>query len=180
MTADLVDATLHHNAQKNSLSTIKAVYAAALAKMVTSICDLEQDSVEKRSMAEQAKKIGMSEDWVHLRHSITHGKTPSLRTLELAVRDAIPWMWAHFWKHLDPVDELSEEELRSQLQECLTSFRRQRFLEITSKDPNNSKTILTHQASKILHKLCKKNSHGVDALIQLLVGDKYILPSSKQ
>jgi hypothetical protein len=179
-TADLVDAILHDDAQKNSASTIKAVYASALAKMVTSVCDLEQDSLEKRSMMEQAKKIGMPEDWVHLRHSITHGQTPGLRALEEAVRDAVPWMWNHFWRYLDVEDRVSEEELRSEFITVLANFRRQRRVAITRKQDASLDTNLASQSSKALRRLCKNNSRGHEILISVLLHDNIILPSEKQ
>jgi hypothetical protein len=175
-----VDAILHNDARKNSASTIKAVYASALAKMVTSVCDLEQDSVEKRSMMEQAKKIRMPEDWVHLRHSITHGQTPGLRALEEAVRDAVPWMWDHFWKHLDVEDGMSDEELRVELIDMLTDYRRQRRAAITAKQDASMDTNLASHTSKLIRRACKKNARGRDTLINVLLYDSVLLPSEKQ
>ncbi|KIW03698.1 uncharacterized protein PV09_05013 [Verruconis gallopava] len=178
-TADLVDAILHHDARKNSASAIKAVYASALAKMVTSICDLEQDAAEKRSMMEQAKKLGMPEDWVHLRHAITHGQTPGLMALQSAVLEAVPWMWEHFWQHLSPESEVPEQEVRSRLVEILTGYRRQRRSEFTNQSELRPYDTLTAQACKHIRRICKA-AKDADILVDVLLGENILLPSEKQ
>ena len=179
-TADLVDAILHHDTTKNSPSTIKAVYASALAKMVTSVCDLEQDSVEKRSMMEQAARLRMPEEWVLLRHAITHGQTPGLKSLEDAVREAVPWMWEHFWKGLDGEDEVGELELRDELVGILKEYGKQRRTMITSKQDTAQDINLAAQTSKHLRRTCRKRRRGADQLIAVLLNENIILPSEKQ
>ena len=179
-TADLFDAILHHDTTKNSPSTIKAVYASALAKMVTSVCDLEQDSAEKRSMMEQAAKIGMPEEWVQLRHAITHGQTPGLKVLESAVKDAVPWMWEHFWKSIDGEDEVGEEELREELRKVLIEYRRQRRAYITLKPDAAADVNVATQACKILRRICRKRRDGLDQLMHVFLHDSILLPSEKQ
>jgi ribosomal biogenesis protein LAS1 len=179
-TADLVDAILHHDLEKNSPSTIKAVYASALAKMVTSVCDLEQDSAEKRSMMEQAIKISMPEEWVQLRHAITHGQTPGLHALEDAVKVAVPWMWQHFWNSIDGIDAVTEDALTEELLDVLSQYRRQRRAMITSKQEAVTDTTLATQASKALRKSCKQRRDGLHCLVRVLLHEHIILPSEKQ
>jgi hypothetical protein len=148
--------------------------------MVTSVCDLEQDSLEKRSMMEQAKRIGMPEDWVHLRNSITHGQTPGLKPLQEAVREAVPWMWDHFWKHLDVDDEMPEDNFRSEIINILTDYRRQRRTAITMKQEASFDTNLASQISKTLCRSFKKSARGLDIFIDVLLHENVALPSQKQ
>jgi hypothetical protein len=162
------------------VSTIKAVYASALGKMVTSVCDLEQDAAEKRSMMEQAAKIGMPEEWVQLRHAITHGQTPGLKVLESAVKSAVPWMWEHFWKHIDGEAEIGKDDLRHELRNLLIEYRSQRRATITSKQALIGDTSMAVQVSKALRRLCRKRSDGLDELLQVLLHESILLPSDKQ
>ena len=172
-----MDAILHHDTTKNSASTIKAVYASALAKMVTSVCDLEQDSLEKRSMMEQATKVGMPEEWVQLRHAITHGQTPGLKALETAVKEAVPWMWGHFWKGLDGEDVVDAEALKEQLRDLLAQYRDERRAAITSK---SNEVAYVARTSKAIHRACKQRRDGLRVLIHVLLNDNILLPSEKQ
>ncbi|KAF2421571.1 Las1-like protein, partial [Tothia fuscella] len=100
-TAVLVDAELHHNVEKNSTFAIRVVYSTAFARFVTGFCDIGQNSIVKRSMFEMAELIGMPEAWVELRHEITHGQVPDLRTLEHYVQASLVWLWDFFWIKLD-------------------------------------------------------------------------------
>jgi hypothetical protein len=131
-------------------------------------------------MMEQAIKLGMPEEWVQLRHAITHGATPGLKVLENAVREAVPWMWEHFWKGLDGEDEMSAEELQGELVKVLGDYQRQRRALITSKQEAAVDTSLAAQTSKVIRRMCKKRRHGLDQLVNVLVKENIILPSEKQ
>ena len=183
-TADLVDAILHHDTSKNSISTIKAVYASALSKTITALCDLEQDSAEKRSMAEQAVKLSMPEEWVFLRHAITHGSMPPLKPLESAVKEAVLWLWGHFWAGIDGVeDEMGIEELRGQMQGVLEAWRTSRRKTIVAKGKGDDVSVdsgVLGQTGKTIKRLCKRRRDGLDQLVHVLLRDHIILPSEKQ
>lgn len=131
-------------------------------------------------MMEQATKLGMPEEWVLLRHAITHGATPGLKVMENAVREAVPWMWGHFWRGLEEEDEVTEDKLREQFVRLLGEYQRQRRAFITSKQEAAVDMSLAAQTSKVIRRMCKKRRDGLDHLVYVLVKENIILPSEKQ
>lgn len=53
-------------------------------------------------MYDVAADLHMPEHWVELRHEITHGEMPSLRTLEACTNEAIGWLWENHWVGVAP------------------------------------------------------------------------------
>lgn len=133
-------------------------------------------------MMEQAVRIGMPEEWVLLRHAITHGATPGLRVLQEAVGEAVPWMWGHFWRGVDggAEDEVEVEEVRGEVKGLLEGYRRERREMIAAKMERAAGSELAAQKSKVLRKICRRRRDGEDQLVHVLVNDSIILPSEKQ
>jgi ribosomal biogenesis protein LAS1 len=157
------------------------VYSTALARFVTGFCDIGQNSVVKRSMYEMAELIGMPEAWVELRHEITHGQIPDLRTLEHCVQASLFWLWDFFWVKLDaPLLEL-EHRLSTtvEIRDTLRSYIRNRRSEIKTGKADKTGAPSAEYVSRQLRFL--RNSKGKTALlVSLLLEEKMLLPSQKQ
>jgi ribosomal biogenesis protein LAS1 len=182
-TAVLVDATLHHNVEKNSTYAIRAVYSTAFARFVTGFCDIGQNSVVKKSMFEMAESIGMPEAWVELRHEITHGQVPDIRTLEQYVKASLLWLWELFWMKLDApqADVTHEPTVRAEMRAALKSFLRNRRNEIkTGKTGGSGAATSVADSSKHLLRLMKTSETNTKILISVFFEEKMLLPSQKQ
>jgi ribosomal biogenesis protein LAS1 len=157
----LVDARLHHNVEKNSTFAIRAVYSTAFARFVTGFCDMGQNSVVKRSMFDMAELIGMPEAWVELRHEITHGQVPDLRTPR--------------------PDAAHEPTIKAEIRDTLKSFLRNRRNEIKAGKTGRSDVAESAaESSKQLLRLVKKSETNANILISVLLERKMLLPSQKQ
>lgn len=138
-TAQLVDAILHHDIRKNSIFSIRAVYAAAFCRcvvlhlrfshenceysvdpcpwlcirsFVTGFCDNGPNRYDKMSMFDVARRIDMPSSFIELRHEATHGELPSLQRLQRNVDLALAWLWRYFWAKLDEVADQPNETTR--------------------------------------------------------------------
>jgi ribosomal biogenesis protein LAS1 len=177
----LIDAKLHHNIEKNSTFAIRAVYSTALARFVTGFCDIGQNSVVKRSMYEMAELIGMPEAWVELRHEITHGQIPDLRTLEHCVQASLFWLWDFFWVKLDaaPLVEMEHElSTTAEIRDTLRSYVRHRRSEIRT--GNGDKPGGAEDVSRQLLRLLRNGKGKTALLVSLLLEERMLLPSQKQ
>ena len=188
-TATLVDASLHNNAQISQFA-VRSVYSAAVAKFVTGAADLGQASVVKRSMYLIAETTGMPVTWVELRHEITHGQTPDLRSLERCVEEALSWLWERFWSKLGGLREgvvtnvVTDAELRLELSNQLKTFRRDRRDDLRSGQIEGVESVAAEVAAKAtaswLLKLCDNRNDGITTLVKLLLEEKMLLPSDKR
>jgi ribosomal biogenesis protein LAS1 len=133
-------------------------------------------------MYEMAELIGMPEAWVELRHEITHGQIPDLRTLEHCVQASLLWLWDFFWIKLDaPLVDIGQElDTAAQIRDTLRSFVRSRRNEIkigkTEKPEASSGEIISRQLTRFL----KKGKSKTSMLISVLLEEKMMLPSQKQ
>jgi ribosomal biogenesis protein LAS1 len=181
-TAVLIDAKLHHNVEKNSTFAIRAVYSTAFARFVTGFCDIGQNSVVKRSMYEMAELIGMPEAWVELRHEITHGQVPDLRTLEHCVEASLLWLWDFFWIKLDAPSADAGHDLGTvaEIRDTLRSFVRSKCNEIKSGKTGKSEAPSAENVSRQLTRFLKKGKSKTSTLISVLMEERMMLPSQKQ
>ena len=49
-----------------------------------------------------ADEYGLPVRFIEMRHQITHGRLPPLRSLHGATQDALRWLYAFYWATLDP------------------------------------------------------------------------------
>jgi len=173
---------LHHNVEKNSAFAIRAVYSTAFARFVTGFCDMGQNSVVKRSMYEMAELIGMPEAWVELRHEITHGQVPDLRSLEHHVQASLVWLWGFFWSKLEAPNADAGLELatKAEIRDTLKSFLRSRSNEIKAGTSGRAQGSSAADASRQLLRLLKRSERNLLLLVSVLLEEKMLLPSQKQ
>lgn len=176
-TAVLVDARLQHNVEQHSTFTIRAIYSTAFARFVTGTCDMGQNSASKRSMYEMAEDKDMPENWVELRHEITHGEIPDLRVLELSVDAALSWLWAKFWTNLDaPMEERSDAQ--TDIRTVLRSFASSRIDEIRLSQQTDQELCST--TARKVFRMCKGRDGGMDKLISVMLEERLMVPSQTQ
>lgn len=150
---------------------------------MTGFCDIGQNSVVKKSMFEMAESIGMPESWVELRHEITHGQVPDLRTLEQYVQASLLWLWDLIWAKLDVVhaDIAHEPTVKADIRNELKSLLRKRRTEIkTGKTGRSDAATSAADSSKHLLRLVKKSDTNTNILISVLLEEKMLIPSQKQ
>ncbi|KAJ9653708.1 rRNA-processing protein las1 [Neophaeococcomyces mojaviensis] len=123
-TADLTDSILKYEqmaqtADPNSYRAVQFMFAFAFMRFVNSFVDRdvaraataslatsEDDAEEERntkvvgesSMYAHAAAISMPSRFVDLRHQVSHGELPEVRTLKNAAEDALAWLWERWWK----------------------------------------------------------------------------------
>lgn len=78
-----------------------------IARMTGTALSMGEDETEEErngkvsgesSMYAHAVAIGMPERFVDLRHQVSHGKIPEVRTLKMAADEALNWLWERWWK----------------------------------------------------------------------------------
>ncbi|BGP35531.1 rRNA-processing protein las1 [Rhodotorula toruloides] len=69
----------------------------AIVRFVNSLVDPLQTTYFARSIASLAQQIDLPLWFVELRHQATHEDLPSLGVLRDAARQALDWLYAHYW-----------------------------------------------------------------------------------
>lgn len=91
----------------NDTLAVRLTYAMALIRFVNGLLDPTQQSQFAIPLHTLAKKVGVSSWFVDLRHWGTHERElPSLDMLRSAAKEALEWLWNHYWND----EELEEEE----------------------------------------------------------------------
>ena len=70
------------------------------SRFVTNLLDGQQAFEHKASMFALAATAGIPASFVSLRHQISHEALPSLPVLRGAARQALAWIWSHYWAAL--------------------------------------------------------------------------------
>ncbi|KAI9827810.1 MAG: rRNA-processing protein las1 [Thelocarpon impressellum] len=82
-------------------------YSGAICLFVTRLVDPGRKGIYVKSMYGAAERVHLPASFVDLRHDATHGPPPSLAVLRVAAKDALAWLWDHYWRgltvHLDRV-----------------------------------------------------------------------------
>jgi ribosomal biogenesis protein LAS1 len=154
--------------------TIRSLYAIAIARFVTGLCDTAQNAAVKRSMYDVAVDLGFPERWVEMRHEITHGQIPQLEALEVCAREAVAWLWEVFWSGLDDRSRVGDREKRKvELRGLLRAHLKERRNEIRSGkagDPGATvKAVLGHA----------KADKDLRIVADVLMEEKLLLPTQK-
>lgn len=138
-------------------------------------------------MLEIARQIGMPSEFVSLRHEATHDELPSAGRMKIAATEGLDWLWKVYWSRLeDPtiVGETGIEDVGRQkveMRKVLKEFRKVR------KDAFRTKTETSevHHGqvrafAEALEALVKGDSIQMKALAELLVDEKFLIPSSRK
>ncbi|KAL8279387.1 hypothetical protein RQP46_008199 [Phenoliferia psychrophenolica] len=83
--------------QRPSQQELRLAYSMALIRFVNSLVDPLQTTYFARSMASLAAQLGLPLWFVELRHAATHEDLPGLSVLRDASRQALDWLYSHYW-----------------------------------------------------------------------------------
>lgn len=116
--------------------SVKLSYTMSLIRFVNGILDPTQQSQFAIPLHTLAKRVNLPSWFVDLRHWGTHERElPSLEMLRIAAKDALVWLWDHYWND----DELEEEEEEENIEDEHTTslkqlMQRGKFLKNLLKD----------------------------------------------
>ena len=135
-------------------------------------------------MLDIAKQIGMPTEFVALRHEATHEELPATQRLVSATEAALAWLWNVHWSGLDePETEQSVAkllpEVRVQAREIFKTYRSSRREALKSKKPKDQ-TEETRATSKALISLMDASKVRMQAVADVLVEDKLLIPSKRE
>ncbi|GAA5834526.1 hypothetical protein JCM11251_007032 [Rhodosporidiobolus azoricus] len=80
-----------------SAGELRLSYSMAMIRFVNSLVDPLQTTYYARSIASLAAQIDLPLWFVELRHQATHEELPSLGVLRDAARQALDWLYTHYW-----------------------------------------------------------------------------------
>jgi len=96
--AILLDSSPSESSSKAARShPARLTYAMALVRFVNSIVDPLQTAYFARPIAALAASVDLPLSFVELRHRATHEHLPSLAVLRDAARQAMDWLYTHYW-----------------------------------------------------------------------------------
>lgn len=135
-------------------------------------------------MLDIAKQIGMPTEFVALRHEATHEELPAIQRLVKATEDGLVWLWNVHWSGLDePETEQSVAkllpEVKAQAREIFKTYRGSRREALKSKKPKDQAGE-TRATSKALSSLMDASRWRMQAVADVLVEDKLLVPSKRE
>ncbi|KAK4698133.1 ribosomal biogenesis protein LAS1, partial [Phenoliferia sp. Uapishka_3] len=85
------------SSNRPSQQELRLAYSMALIRFVNSLVDPLQTTYFARGMASLAAQLGLPLWFVELRHAATHEDLPGLSVLRDASRQALDWLYSHYW-----------------------------------------------------------------------------------
>ncbi|PYH43828.1 Las1-domain-containing protein [Aspergillus saccharolyticus JOP 1030-1] len=201
-TALLTDAILHDDAQKNSIFSIRATYAAAFCRFVTCLVDSKLGG-QRRTMFQRALDLGLPASFVELRHEATHRELPSLTVLRNASQRSLEWLWDYYWaktegssaglemavrggvvanREGDEGEEEAEEVDLEPLKSALRDTLQQVVAEGVEQPPRKKRKVQQH-LSAVTNEVvsaCRSSGRGVAALSSVLVQDSLLVSETRR
>ncbi|GAA5872576.1 hypothetical protein JCM1840_004841 [Sporobolomyces johnsonii] len=80
-----------------SAHELRLGYSMAIIRFVNSLVDPLQTTYFARSIAALAAQLGLPLWFVELRHQATHEELPALPVLRDGARQALDWLYTHYW-----------------------------------------------------------------------------------
>lgn len=100
--------------ENDHMVSVRLGYTMSLIRFVNGILDPTQQSQFAIPLHTLAKRVGLSSWFVELRHLGTHEREmPSTDMLRIAAKEALVWLWDHYWND----DELEEEDSSEEKEE---------------------------------------------------------------
>jgi ribosomal biogenesis protein LAS1 len=152
-----------------------ALFATAISRFVTGFCDIGHGGSTKRSMYDVAADLGMPEEWVGMRHEITHGAMPSVLEMKLVAEEALDWLWKGYWKLLSSsTGAVQSSSLKDQVKSALKALLKKRKEALKSRD----KKFPLEEYDLILDHV-KREGEDITLISDLLVSENLLLPATK-
>lgn len=166
-------------------------------RFVTGYLDTQIDLTRDRpSWFPPGKNIQPPVQLLEVRHCIVHRHMPSLAELKRATQQALDWLWEWYWSQLEPAFGLptsvstnglldNDTGVTDKLQNILKTYVKGRKSEIKAKRRGDvctsaSTAVSTYTLRFSASATSLPSSMTQDALIQLLVEEKQILPADKK
>lgn len=100
------------------MNAIRMAYTMALIRFVNGILDPNQRAQYAIPLHRLAQNVGLSSWFVELRHWGTHERElPSIEMLRITTKEALTWLWDHYWNDNTLEDLSSEEENEENIEE---------------------------------------------------------------
>ncbi|GAA5939831.1 rRNA-processing protein LAS1 [Sporobolomyces koalae] len=80
-----------------SAHELRLSYSMTLIRFVNSLVDPLQTAYYARSISSLAAQLGLPLWFVELRHHATHEQLPALPVLRQGAREALDWLYGHYW-----------------------------------------------------------------------------------
>lgn len=104
---------------------VRLSYMMSLIRFVNGVLDPTQQSQFAIPLHVLAKKVGLSSWFVDLRHWGTHERDlPGLDMLRMACKEALNWLWDHYWNDDELTNDSSDEEEDDEREESIKEEER--------------------------------------------------------
>ncbi|GAA5967169.1 hypothetical protein JCM3765_001551 [Sporobolomyces pararoseus] len=90
--------TSSSSALRPSAHELRLSYSMAIIRFVNSLVDPLQTAYFARSISSLAAQLGLPLWFVELRHQATHEDLPGLPVLREGARQALDWLYVHYWQ----------------------------------------------------------------------------------
>ncbi|SMN19328.1 similar to Saccharomyces cerevisiae YKR063C LAS1 Essential nuclear protein possibly involved in bud formation and morphogenesis [Maudiozyma saulgeensis] len=93
------------------MNAIRMAYTMALIRFVNGILDPNQQAQYAIPLHRLAQNVGLGSSFVELRHWGTHERDlPSIEMLRITTKEALTWLWDHYWNDSTLEDMTSDDE----------------------------------------------------------------------
>ncbi|OCK74221.1 Las1-domain-containing protein [Lepidopterella palustris CBS 459.81] len=188
-TIHLVEAMAQEDLKNISHFSLRLLYAAAISRFVTGICDAVQGKQHRQSMHDVAVEYDLPARLVEMRHEATHRDLPSLIRLKAIAEESLNWLWGWYWVKIDglvgcPDDAQRQENLsalRQGLQATLKNYQRARRAEVKKSGAKSKRqsSRAGREASVACVKFCVDRIEYLEILTEFLVDEEYVIPSDR-
>ena len=116
-------------------NVLQLSYTMAIIRFVNGLLDPLQQSQFAVPMQLLAKQLQLPTSFVELRHMGTHENMPSLEMLRIGCKNALNWLYDHYWCHVDGA-ELAREVVVDELKDvhhAVVAFRISRCEQLLQK-----------------------------------------------
>ena len=155
---------------------------------MTGLVDANQTGVYKISMFQNAKKIGLPESFVELRHQATHDELPALLVLRQAATRSLQWLWQAYWRSIDiksgtldndglgDADDLAK--LKEQFRDRLRSYLKVE-MDVMKKGITPPSTDRVVTVSQQCAELSNGSFAAIRVLVHVLLEPGFIIPTEQ-
>ncbi|KAF2126538.1 Las1-domain-containing protein [Dothidotthia symphoricarpi CBS 119687] len=192
-TADIVDVVLQDERGLLAHNALRLLYATAISRFITGLADTQIELTRDRpSWFPPGKSLQLPTSLLEIRHRIVHRHLPSLAELKRAAATSLDWLWEWYWAQLDHAFSLTkpsgqeQEGVSDMLMGILKAYVKKRKTEIKTrrKDGEASKAAENALSNYTLRFAPSSTSHSPahtqTLLVELLVGEKMVLPADKK
>lgn len=133
------------------------------------------ESDRRGSMFDYARRIGLPESFVELRHQAIHDDFPALLVFRQAATRSLHWLWEHYWKHIDVPSTAPDDQDPRQLKKLFRSY----LQEYSDRPPRSSQESIRKACLDCVH-TCKGNDATIRLLADVLLEPGFLMNTDKK